>query len=350
MNRISKELLKIAKDVNKIYHFNEYLEGNEPRYENKTERNFKSKNSMDGFIQYLLEDQNIFGRITGDINIDKKTIALQTFAKEYDEQYYIMLKPNYGQNTLNIKLKNDKITNEFVTNKTVRNWNDAKKFIISLIDNLEKDNKSNKTKTSKINKFKKATYGLMFDNPDAPKREGDFPILKIRVTDADIMNSQFYDEMNEILQKEAKKWKESNFHCLNTIKCTNQEKQELKDYMDGVSDIVLDDDYNDEYIIQYIRDVIDGLKKLAKKGTTYMSGNFADWSEYYDMKPMNNAKDVIDAAHASLHALGTFGFTYNLSQRLDSWLGDLIYSDVDDENIELSEKAREVLRKFIGKD
>lgn len=348
MNRISKELLEIAKDVNKIYHFNEYLEGNEPRYENKTERNFKSKNSMDGFIQYLLEDQNILGRITGDINIDKKTIALQTFAKEYDEQYYIMLKPNYGQSTLNIKLKNDKITNEFITNKTVRNWNDAKKFIIYLIDNLEKDNKSNKTKTSKINKFRKATYGLMFDNPDAPKHEGDFPILKIKVTDSDIINSQFYDQMNDVMQKECKEWKESNFHWLDTKNCTNQEKQELKDYMDNVSDIALDS-FADEYIIQYIRDVIDGLKKLAKKGTTYMSGNFADWSEYYDMKPMNNAKDVINAAHASLHALGTFGFTYNLSEGLNSFFYDLIENDVDDEDVELSEKAIEVLKNFLGK-
>ena len=139
MNRISRELLSIARDLNKIYRFDKYYlpDSNEQRYENKTERNFKSQNAMNGFIQYILEDRNIMDRITGVIAIDNKTSAIQTQAAEYDQNYYIILKPNYGQSTLNIKFKNDKITDKFITNKTVRNWNEAKKFIIYLIDNLE---------------------------------------------------------------------------------------------------------------------------------------------------------------------------------------------------------------------
>jgi hypothetical protein len=39
---------------------------------------------------------------------------------------------------------------------------------------------------------KEATYGLMFENPDAPKHKGDFPILKINVNESDIINSEFY--------------------------------------------------------------------------------------------------------------------------------------------------------------
>jgi hypothetical protein len=32
----------------------------------------------------------------------------------------------------------------------------------------------------------------MFENPDAPKHKGDFPILKINVNESDIINSEFY--------------------------------------------------------------------------------------------------------------------------------------------------------------
>jgi hypothetical protein len=62
-----------------------------------------------------------------------------------------------------------------------------------------------------------------------------------------------------------------------------------------------------------------------------MSGNFADWSEYYDRQPMKNAQDVIEAAYESLNAIGTFGFKYKFLDELDDMFYETLKEDIDED-------------------
>ena len=152
MNIISKELIKIAEQINKnsIYYWNEYFDQNgNSHFDYKTKRDFKSEMAVDGFCSYAMEDPTILNRITGDFGDtvnsykSKKTIVLQSIAKEYQKDFDILLIPNYGSNTLNIRLRNVNIRNNFQTNQIFKNWDKAKQFIIYLLDKLEEDNNLN---------------------------------------------------------------------------------------------------------------------------------------------------------------------------------------------------------------
>jgi hypothetical protein len=62
-----------------------------------------------------------------------------------------------------------------------------------------------------------------------------------------------------------------------------------------------------------------------------MSGNFADWSKFYDRQPIKNAQDVIEAAYESLDALGTFGFKYNFLDKLDYIFYEMLRDDINED-------------------
>lgn len=189
--------------------------------------------------------------------------------------------------------------------------------------------------------------GIMLDNPSAPVHKGDFPILKIEVSDDDITSSKLYSYLKELIDKANHDFVSSYENYFDESDGSQDAVNEANDYLVDCAQMAIDNVTYD-YPLECAKDVVNGLKKLARKGTTYMDGNFADWSEYYDRKPMKSAKDVLDAAYDSLEALGTYGITYNYGEYLDSeHSSNMEYSDGLDS---LSEEAQEMIKERFGID
>lgn len=193
--------------------------------------------------------------------------------------------------------------------------------------------------------------GIMLENPHAPKHDNDNPpILNINIKESDILNSAFYKDIYDMLSEKAENWKTVTCNLKHYSNSFSQEIiTEAEDYLESYIDNVIGEDMTDElefFAYSCVKDVVDGLKKLAAGKTTYMDGNFADWSEYYDRQPMRNAQDVLEAASDAYHeALGTFGTEYNFITRLDNLFLSVLEEDMEDEDNPLSWEAQELIEK-----
>ena len=191
--------------------------------------------------------------------------------------------------------------------------------------------------------------GMMWENQNAPKHDnGNLPILDINVSESDILNSAFYEDIYNMLSKEAESWENATCdleHYRN--KFSQEVVTEAEDYLKMIVEDVLDITYEvEESAYICVEDIVDGLKKLAANKTTYMDGNFADWSKYYDRQPMRNAQDVLEAASDAYNeALGTFGTKYNFTTQLDELFMSFLKADVADKKNSLSEEAKQLIEK-----
>ena len=191
--------------------------------------------------------------------------------------------------------------------------------------------------------------GMMWENSNALKYDNDnLPILDINVSESDILNSAFYKDICDMLGKEAESWENATCdleHYRN--KFSQEAVTEAEDYLKMIVEDVLDiTDEVEEFAYTVVKDIVDGLKKLAANKTTYMNGNFADWSKYYDRQPMRNAQDVLEvASDAYNEALGTFGTKYNFTTQLDELFMSFLEADVADEKSSLSEEAKQLIEK-----
>lgn len=187
---------------------------------------------------------------------------------------------------------------------------------------------------------------------------GNFPILSIQVSDDDIRNSQIYkDKVNR--QKEIiSNFLETTKYEISTDRYPNADPnavEEAQDFVMMVANYTADEYGDDEpdydFALEWVRDIINGLKELAKDKTTYMSGNFADWSKYYNRQPMNTPEDVLKAAQESLYALGTHGGDYNFGEQLTETFYSNLNSDFNEEQgDELSEEAKDLIRDTYNVD
>ena len=191
--------------------------------------------------------------------------------------------------------------------------------------------------------------GMMWENPNALKHDNDnLPILDINVSESDILNSTFYKDICDMLGKEAESWENATCdleHYRN--KFSQEVVTEVEDYFKMIVEDVLDiTDEVEEFAYICVKGIVDGLKKLAANKTTYMNGNFADWSKYYDRQPMRNAQDVLEvASDAYDEAIGTFGTKYNFTTQLDELFMSFLEADVADEKSSLSEEAKQLIEK-----
>ena len=191
--------------------------------------------------------------------------------------------------------------------------------------------------------------GMMWENPNALKHDNDnLPILDINVSESDILNSAFYKDICDMLGKEAESWENATCdleHYRN--KFSQEVVTEVEDYFKMIVEDVLDiTDEVEEFAYICVKGIVDGLKKLAANKTTYMNGNFADWSKYYDRQPMRNAQDVLEvASDAYDEAIGTFGTKYNFTTQLDELFMSFLEEDVADEKSSLSEEAKQLIEK-----
>lgn len=191
--------------------------------------------------------------------------------------------------------------------------------------------------------------GMMWENPNALKHDNDnLPILDINVSESDILNSTFYKDICDMLGKEAESWENATCdleHYRN--KFSQEVVTEVEDYFKMIVEDVLDiTDEVEEFAYICVKGIVDGLKKLAANKTTYMNGNFADWSKYYDRQPMRNAQDVLEvASDAYDEAIGTFGTKYNFTTHLDELFMSFLEEDVADEKSSLSEEAKQLIEK-----
>ena len=184
------------------------------------------------------------------------------------------------------------------------------------------------------------------------------PFLAINVTDADIRQSKFYEEFYKKANKKVEDWKKFNLDFNRLTQYSEEAKADAKSVVENAINYVTTDmigdgmegeykDYADMYVLNYINGILKGLRKLAKKGQGYISGNFDDFSEYYNAQPMNTAQDAINAAYKAVYSLGTYAFDYNLITQLDEALGNEIKEDMVDEDAKkkYSEEALKLLEE-----
>ena len=184
------------------------------------------------------------------------------------------------------------------------------------------------------------------------KESGNFPILSIQVSDDDIRNSQIYKDKVNRQKKIISNFLETTKNEISTDRYPNADPEDVEEAQDFVMMVAnytadeYEDDHSDyDFALEWVRDIINGLKKLAKDKTTYMSGNFSDWSKYYNRQPMNTPEDVLEAAQESLHALGTHGGDYNFEEQLTETFYSNLNSDFyEEQGDELSEEAKDLIR------
>lgn len=183
------------------------------------------------------------------------------------------------------------------------------------------------------------------------KESGNFPILSIQVSDDDIRNSQIYKEKVNRQKETISNFLETTKYEISTDRYPDADPkavEEAQDFIMMVANYTADeygDDYPDyDFALEWVRDIINGLKKLAKDKTTYMSGNFADWSKYYNRQPMNTPEDVLEAAYESLYALGTHGGDYNFQEELTETFYQNLNGDFGEQCDDLSEEAKDLIR------
>lgn len=170
------------------------------------------------------------------------------------------------------------------------------------------------------------------------KESGDFPIISIHVSDDDIRNSSIYKEKVKRQKEIISNFLETTKYEISTDRYPNADPEaveEAHDFVMMVANYTADeygDDHPDyDFALNWVRDIINGLKKFAKDKTTYVNSNFADWSKYYNRQPMNTPEDVLEAADEALDAIGTHGGDYNFEE----YLTETFYKNL---NIDFSEE------------